>query len=159
MMKYVLDTNVLSEIVKRHPSDRVIDWIHDHADESYLTSVSVKELYYGLFIMPDGRRKETLCDAIHAIVEDCNGVTLPFDAFCGYICAEMHAKARTMGKGATIEDLIIAAICRRNDATLVTRNVKDFDYLGIPVCNPFDYESPILKRLKQRESRRQDLGD
>lgn len=136
-MRYVADTNVVSELMKREPSLRVVDWLMDHNGQIYLTSITVKELYFGMLRLPDGKRKKLLDKAITGIVMDCSDKTFPFDAFCGYLCAKLHSQAVASGHTPTIEDLMIASICQRNDAVLVTRNVKDFDYLGLEVVNPF----------------------
>lgn len=149
---YVLDTNVISEFTRPRIDGNVISWMYNHEGEVFTTSVNIQELYYGVLHMPKGKRRTRLYESIDAIVRDCANRTLPFDAFSGYLCAELRVKARELGRGASIEDLMIAAICKRNNATLVTRNVKDFDYLGIKVENPFEYESPTLLELKRRES-------
>jgi predicted nucleic acid-binding protein len=86
-VKYILDTNILSEIVKPRPDFNTISWIQDHTDEVAITSVSLEELYYGIFLMSDGKKKEALKSSIDAIVKDCTNRTLAFDAFCGYLCA------------------------------------------------------------------------
>ena len=138
-MKYVVDTNVVSELMKPVPSDNVIDWFQDHEGEVYLTAITVKELFYGMLRLPDGKRKTSLKEAMTAIVMDCADKTFAFDAYSGYLCATLHERAVKSGRTATIEDLMIAAICQRNDAILATRNMKDFDYLGIEVINPFEY--------------------
>lgn len=137
-MRYVADTNVVSELMKREPSPRVVDWLMDHEGQVYLTSVTVKELYFGMLRLPDGKRKRLLDEAISGIVMDCSHRTFSYDAFCGYLCAKLHSQAIADGHTPTIEDLMIAAICQRNDAVLLTRNVKDFAYLGIEVVNPFE---------------------
>ncbi|WP_080797262.1 type II toxin-antitoxin system VapC family toxin [Arabiibacter massiliensis] len=137
-MKYVADTNVVSELMKRDPSPDVVDWFFDHEGEVLLTAITVKELYFGMLRLPDGRRKRALEEAITAIVMDCADMTLPFDAFSAYLCARMHEAAVASGRTPTIEDLMIAAICQRNDAVLATRNTKDFDFLGIELVNSFD---------------------
>lgn len=137
-MKYVADTNVVSELMKREPSFDVVDWLMDHDGQVFLTSVTVKELYSGMLRLPEGKRKRLLEEAITGIVMDCSSKTLSFDAFCGYLCARLHDRAIRMGRTPTMEDLMIASICQRNDAVLVTRNVKDFDYLDIAVVNPFE---------------------
>ena len=155
-MKYILDTNIISEIVKPRPDFNTISWIQDHTDDVAITSVSLEELYFGIFLMPDGKRKQSLKESIDAIVKDCTDRTLAFDAFCGYLCAEVHAAARKAGHAGTIEDFMIAAICLRHNATLVTRNVKDFDYVdGLDIIDPYTYESPVLAELKRREAERQ----
>lgn len=137
-MRYVADTNVVSELMKPMVSDTVIDWFHDHEGQVYLTAITVKELYFGMLRLPDGKRKERLREAITDIVMDCADKTFSFDGYSGFICAQLHEKALSLGRTPTIEDLMIAAVCRRNDCILATRNVKDFDYLGVDVVNPFD---------------------
>lgn len=138
-MRYVAVTNVVFELMKKDPDPRVIDWFQDHEGDVYLTAITVEEIYYGVFRLPEGRRRRQLEDAIAGIVMDCADKTLPFDAYSGYLCAELHARAIASGRTPIIEDLMIAAICRRNDAVLATRNVRDFDYLDIPHENPFEW--------------------
>lgn len=137
-VKYLADTNVVSELMKPVPADAVIDWFQDNEGQVCISAITVEELYFGLLLLPDGKRKERLKAAITGIVMDCSDKTLVFDAFSAYLCAELHAKARAMGRAATIEDLMIAAIALRNDAVVATRNTKDFDYLGIDCVNPFE---------------------
>lgn len=137
-MRYVADTNVVSELMKKDPSPDVIDWFFDHEGEVYLTSITVKELYFGMVRLPKGKRRRLLEEAISAIVMDCSDKTFPFDAFSAFICARLHDRALSSGRTPTIEDLMIASICQRNEAVLATRNVKDFQYLDIEVENPFD---------------------
>lgn len=140
-VKYVADTNVVSELMKPTPSDNVIDWFQDHEGLVYLTSITVKELYYGMLRLPDGKRKDRLRSAITGIVMDCSSKTLPFDAYSAYLCAQLHERAILQGRTPTIEDLMIASIVQRNEAVLATRNVKDFDCLGIDYVNPFEYRA------------------
>lgn len=137
-MRYLADTNVVSELMKPAPADAVIDWFQDNEGQVCISAVTVEELYFGLFLLPDGKRKERLKAAITGIVMDCSDKTLAFDAFSAYLCAELQAKAKSMGHVATIEDLMIASIALRNDAVLATRNTRDFDYLGIDCVNPFE---------------------
>lgn len=151
-MKYVIDTNVISEITKTVSNDNVLSWFWDHGEDVFLPAIGIEELYYGVLIMPEGKRKALLKGSIGAIVKECADRTLAYDGFSAYLCAELRAKARAMGRSSSIEDFMIAAICKRNDAVLVTHNVKDFDYLGIQVVDPFDYESPVLTRLKREEA-------
>lgn len=136
-MIYVADTNVVSELMKKTPSQNVVNWFYDREGLVYLTSITVEELYFGMLRLPAGKRKESLREAITAITMDCAGKTLPFDAYCGYLCATLRERAVASGRTPSIEDMMIAAICRRNDAVLATRNTKDFDYLGIALENPF----------------------
>lgn len=146
---YVVDTNVISELMKKAPSHEVISWFQDHENEVYLTAVTVKELYYGMLRLPNGKRKSHLREALTAIIMECADKTLPFDGYCGYLCAELHQRAVSQGRTPAIEDLMIAAICLRNDAVLATRNTRDFEDLGLALVNPFEYESETLKHLKK----------
>lgn len=136
-MRYVADTNVISELMKPKPARVVIDWFYDHEGAIYLTSVSVAELYFGALCLPDGARRTRLVDAISAIVMDCSGKTLTFDGFSAFLCAQFESQSLRLGKVMTREDAMIAAICQRNDCVLATRNVKDFEHLGIDLVNPF----------------------
>lgn len=140
-MKYVADTNVVSELMKPQVSDAVVDWFQDNEGNVFLTSITVKELYFGMLRLPDGKRKERLREAITGIVMDCARKTFSFDAYSGFICAQLHEQALSQGRVPTVEDLMIAAICKRNECALATRNVKDFDYLGVDVINPFNYDN------------------
>lgn len=142
-MAYVVDTNIVSELVNTRYSQQVIDWFWEHADEVFLTSITVEELYYGALQLPKGKRQQTLLEAINAIVRDCGDRILAYDGFCGYLCAKLQARAKSMGRTSSIEDFMIAAICQSNNMTLATRNVNDFDYLGIRVENPFEYSLPM----------------
>ena len=141
-MKYVVDTNVISEIAKPKPSQRVIEWFWDHGDDAYLTTVNVEELYYGMLIMPDGKRKSRLKELLDAVVKDLAERTLPYDGFSAYLCATMRMEAKEAGRPGTIEDYMIASICKRHNAVLVTRNAKDFQHLGVEVVDPFEYDPP-----------------
>ena len=137
-MKYVADTNVVSELMKKEPSVEVVDWFFDHEGDVYLTSVTIKELYFGMLRLPEGKRRRRLEETIGAIALDCSDKTFSCDAVSGYLCARLHELALASGRTPTIEDLMIAAICQRNSAVLATRNIKDFDYLGIEAVNPFE---------------------
>ena len=79
-MKYVADTNVVSELMKKEPSVEVVDWFFDHEGDVYLTSVTIKELYFGMLRLPEGKRRRRLEETIGAIALDCSDKTFSFDA-------------------------------------------------------------------------------
>lgn len=159
MAVYVLDTNIISEVTKPAADWNAICWIQDHEAESFLTTVTIMELNYGIMRLPEGRRKASLRSHIDAITKDCGDRILDFDSFSAYLCAMMRCKAQAAGRVPEIADLMIAAICQRHDAVLVTHNMKDFDYIdGLEVIDPFAYESPTLFRLKQQEEKRAATG-
>ena len=137
-LAYIVDTNVVSELMTASPSQSVIDWFWDHEGEVYLNAITVKELYYGMERLPDGKRKETLRNAIDGVASDCAGKTFAFDSYCGFNCARLQQKSVKAGFNVSIEDLMIAAIALRNDAVLATRNTKDFAHLDVRLVNPFE---------------------
>lgn len=138
-MIYVVDTNIVSELMKECPNHDVVEWFWDHEGEIYLNAITIKELYFGAERLPEGKRKRTLKETIDGIAKDCAGKTYPFDSYCGYECARLQQKSIKAGFSIAIEDLMIAAIALRNDAILATRNTKDFRCLDIELVNPYEY--------------------
>ncbi len=137
-VKYVINTDVVSGLMRPGSSDKVIGWFQENGEDAYLNAVTVKELYGEILSLPEGEGKGLLQGALDAIVMQFSDAMLPFDAQCGYLCAECQCRAAACGRTSAVEDLMIAAICLRNEATLVTRYVDDFEYLGIPILNPFE---------------------
>ena len=132
-MLYIADTNVISELVKKEPSPNVLGWCESHEDELALT-----EMHFGALMLPEGKRRTKLLETIAQIIDVYESRTFSFDARAALECARLHRKAIAAGRTPTIEDLMNAAICICQDATLATRNVRDFDYLGIRLVNPFE---------------------
>lgn len=135
----VLDTNVLSELMRRRPAARVVSWV-DEQDASALaiTAVTVAELLYGIARLAEGARKTELAAAVDALVhEDFAGRVLPFDAAAAVHYADLVAERERQGRPVSTADGQIAAICRCHGAHLATRNVRDFDATGITVHDPW----------------------
>ena len=137
-MRYVLDTNVVSEAVKSIANKQVVAWLDDHASESFLTVITLKEIRYGVLCMPAGKRRQAYTTYLNRLIDHYKDRTLVFDAKAADICAGFHYDALRLGRTPDTEDLIIAAIAKSQGATVVTRNVKDFAYLDIDVVNPFE---------------------
>jgi len=136
----VLDTNVLSELMRRRPAARVVRWVDEQdARALTVTAVTVAELLYGIARLADGARKTELAAAVDALVrEDFAGRVLPFDAAAAEHYAELVAERERQGRPVSTSDGQIAAICRCHDAALATRNVRDFDATGITVHDPWN---------------------
>ncbi|HMJ02322.1 MAG TPA: type II toxin-antitoxin system VapC family toxin [Conexibacter sp.] len=135
----VLDTNVLSELMRRRPATRVVRWV-DGQDASALaiTAVTVAELLYGVARLADGARKAELAAAVNALVqEDFSGRVLSFDAVAAVHYAELVVERDRNGRPISLADGQIAAICRSHDARLATRNVRDFEATGIAILDPW----------------------
>lgn len=137
-MVYVVDTNIVSELVKREPNASVLKWMEDHSSFLYLTAITIEEMRFGALMLPEGKRRAKLLETIDRIVDIYGSRTFSFDVRAVEECACLHRLAIKLGRTPSIENLMIAAICLCHDAVLVTRNVKDFDYLGIELINPFE---------------------
>ncbi|MDR0782088.1 MAG: type II toxin-antitoxin system VapC family toxin [Pseudomonadales bacterium] len=136
----VLDTNVISEILKPTPDARAMAWLEAQPRAAlFTTTVTRAELLYGVHLLPDGQRKDRLLDATLAIfTEDLAGRVLSFDNDAANAYAEIAAARKAMGSPISQFDAMIASITRSRGATLATRNVKDFSDCGIAVINPWD---------------------
>lgn len=137
-MAYLIDTNVVSEVCKKEPVSQVMDWLNANARSLYLSVITIEEMRFGEFMMPKGKRRTKLGKMIDALVESYAERTLCFDVKAAEKCAALHELAISAGRTPSIEDLMIAAIAQANDLTVATRNVRDFDYLGVSVLNPYD---------------------
>jgi predicted nucleic acid-binding protein len=136
----VLDTNVLSEIIRPEPDERVMSWL-DSLDPATVatTAVTAAELLYGVARLPDGRRKAALSEAIRELIaEDLDGRVEPFDATAAAHYASLVNDREIDGSPIGMADAQIAAICRALGATLATRNTTDFEGVGIELVNPWD---------------------
>ncbi len=136
----LLDTNVVSELVKASPHETVIAFIGAHeAEVTYISAVTAGELRFGIALLPIGRRREALDRAVEQMLAiDFRHRVLPFDVSAARAYAEIAASRRRMGRPMGMADAQIAAIARVHGAALATRNVRDFDACGISVVNPWD---------------------
>jgi predicted nucleic acid-binding protein len=136
----LLDTNVISELMRFEPAQTVLDWFgkHDAAD-LFISAVTEAELRTGVAILPEGQRRDRLQVAIDAMIDlDFQSRILPFDSPSAKAYAEIAAQRRAAGRPIAEADCQIAAIARATDAPIATRNVKDFDGCGVRVINPWN---------------------
>jgi hypothetical protein len=135
----VLDTNVLSELIRPAPEPKVLAWFEAQALDSLFTSAITRaEMLFGAHILPDGRRRDDLVREVKAIFsEDLAGRVLPFDDAAADAYAELAALGRRNGRPSSQSDLMIAGIVRARGATLATRNGRDFEGSGIPLIDPW----------------------
>lgn len=133
----ILDTNVISELARPTPSNDVIGWV-DIQDDLALTAITAAELFYGVARLPEGARKLALTAAIRDLIDErLAGNVLSFDRAAASRYAEIVVSRDRAGRPLSVADGQIAAICRTRNATLATRNVRDFDGVGIVVVNPW----------------------
>lgn len=135
----VLDTTVLSEPLRERPDDGVLAWLSSVDSDVTATAVSIGELLVGARRLPHGRRRDGLLAAIDGIATSFEeDQVLPYDLGASRRYAAMQADRCSAGRPLSTEDGMIAAICAENEATLATRNVRDFDGLGVVLINPWD---------------------
>ncbi len=140
----VLDTNVISELMRPAPEPGVTSWV-DSLDVSdvLLTAVTAAELMYGVARLPNGRRRRELRAKVDGLLaEDFRDRILPFDALAATHYADIVADRERHGLQISMADGQIAAICRNWNAGLATRNVSDFVDTGVELINPWDSATP-----------------
>ena len=139
-MKTVLDTNVLSEIMKPQGARKVKNWVVTQPRENlFITSITQAEILYGIAILPDGKRRQALRVSAQAMfVEEFIGQILAFEQKAAVDFAEIAANRKKIGKPISQADAQIAAICLVNNAAIATRNVDDFADCQIKIVNPWD---------------------
>lgn len=138
-MSFLLDTNVLSEMMRHAPSPEVAAWVSRQPSELLFTaSVCQAEILAGIAVLPEGRRKRDLALAARAMfAQDFAGRVLPFDIPAALTYADVFADRRRAGRPLATIDLMVAAIARARDSAVVTRNVRDFDDCGVTIVNPW----------------------
>ncbi len=135
----VLDTNVVSELIRPSPNPAVEQWVATRpAARLFFSAVGEAELRYGVAILAAGRRRAALASAIEAMLrEDFAGRVLPFDSAAARAYAEIAARCRAAGRPVAQADGQIAAITRSRGMALATRNVRDFADMGIDLLDPW----------------------
>jgi toxin FitB len=135
----IIDTNVISELLRPTPEPAVEAWLGEQDGLSiYLTAISEAELRYGVAIMINGKRRDGLGSAIDRILrDDMAGRILPFDSAAARAYADIAASRRSAGKPISQADCQIAAIARAHNAPVATRNIPDFEGCGVDLINPW----------------------
>ncbi|WP_434572533.1 type II toxin-antitoxin system VapC family toxin [Pseudomonas sp. Z3-6] len=138
----VLDTNVLSEFMRSEPDARVLAWVDVlPAMELAITAVTVAEILHGIARLPSGKRKQKLeANAMAMFEEDFVGRIFPFDAYAAVEYAALVANSEARGRAVSMADAQIAAICRAQSTSIATRNVRDFEFSGVEVIDPWQAE-------------------
>ena len=136
----ILDTNVLSELMRPKPSPRVAAWVAKQpATELFTTSITEAEVFYGIELLTKGKRREGLLAAAEAMfAEDLAGRILGFESDAARVFSKIAAHRRALGKPISHADAQIAAIAQVRGAKLATRNVADFEDCGLDVIDPWD---------------------
>ena len=135
----LLDTNVVSELMRTSPDPAVEAWSASHpAANLFFSTVGEAELRYGAAILPTGRRRDTLFSDIEAMLQDAFGDrVLPFDSNAARHYGDIAATRRSAGRPVAPTDCQIAAIARSRQLAVATRNVPDFANMGIELIDPW----------------------
>jgi predicted nucleic acid-binding protein len=135
----ILDTNVLSELMRPKSSPRVAAWVAKQpATDVFTTSITEAEIFYGIELLSKGKRREGLLAAAEAMfAEDLAGRVLGFEGDAARVFSRLAAHRRALGRPISHADAQIAAIARVRSAKLATRNIEDFEDCGIDVVDPW----------------------
>lgn len=137
-MRYLLDTNIISHVVKPRPSAELVEWLGDQPDQDlFIATLTLAEVWRGILEKPAGKRRRSLeswfegPEGPRALFA---GRILAFDEKAAFAWAQLMAKGTADGRPRSALDTMIAAIATTNDCTVVTDNEKDFG--GVRVINP-----------------------
>ncbi len=135
----ILDTNILSAVMKEKVDQTIVSWLDRQAWESvWTTAITVFEIRLGLSTLTKGKRRVKLEEAFQQTVEKIlEGRILPFDEDAALAAGELAAGRRKRGITVDMRDTQIAGIATATRSTIVTRNTKDFSELSVPVINPW----------------------
>jgi predicted nucleic acid-binding protein len=135
----ILDTNVLSALMRTSPEPAVVGWLdRQPADSIWLTSITVFEARFGLALLPKGRRRKALERAFDRVVdEDLANRVLDFDQAAAAAAAQLASDRQRTGRAADLRDALIAGIALARRATIATRNTRHFEGLDVPVVDPW----------------------
>jgi toxin FitB len=134
----ILDTNVLSELMLRIPSENVLKWIDGQPRSSiWTTAVTVFEIRFGIEIVPAGKRQSAMVDDFERVLNSFERRIAVFDAEAAEYASTLMASRKLMGRPREDRDTMIAGIVLAHHATLATRNISHFDDLSAPIVNPW----------------------
>lgn len=135
----ILDTNVLSELMRPSPAEKVVRWVNAQAAATlYITAIAQAEIFHGILQLPSGRRRNVLAEAAESMFEvEFGSRILPFDTAAARLYGEIASERQRAGRPISQFDAQIAAIARASRASLATRNVTDFEGCGLNVVNPW----------------------
>ncbi len=134
----ILDTNVLSALMRQSADPIVIEWMDRQPRTSiWTTSVTVLEVRFGLQLMPSGKRRATLMEAFESVLEKLAYRVAPFDVDAAVQAGDLMVSRHRKGRSVELRDTMIAGIALARHATLATRNTSHFQDASMPLVNPW----------------------
>lgn len=138
MSGLIVDANVLSEMSRPQPDPSVVSFFNRNPD-LWLSVVVVHELEFGILRLDPGRRRDRYRDTLSAHLARYGDRLLPVGRREAVLAAEMRARAASTGRVVHVADALIAGTAKANDLAVATRNVRDFEGLGVEVVNPWEH--------------------
>lgn len=135
-MSFLVDANVLSEPTRPEPDPRVVEWLVRHEREIAVDPIILGEIRFGIFLLPEGKRRRRLEDWFARGVESIH--CLPWEAETGLRWARLLADLRRQGRAMPIKDSLIAATALHHGLAVVTRDRRDFEPAGLEIVDPFE---------------------
>jgi len=132
----LLDTNVISEIAKPQPEPNVIAFL-DSLTNAFVSALTIHELEFGISRLPQGKRRATLAHTIAEFLELYGDHILPIDRQAALSAARLRRQAEQTGATLHLADALIAGTALAHNLAIATRNVSDFEALGVPLVNPW----------------------
>ena len=134
----ILDTNVLSVLMRQSPDSQLVAWLDEQPRTSiWTTSITVLEIRFGLEIMPAGKRRMLLLQAFEVLLDKLEHRIAVFDLAAAQEAADLMALRHKKGRPVDLRDTMIAGIALANHASLVTRNTAHFEDTAVPLINPW----------------------
>ena len=135
----ILDTNIISEFLRKSPAPSVMQWLAELPEEELATTVvTIAELRFGAQALPAGKRADQLNRQISQMLEEHLLEVLPFDLNSAEICGVLAARLRANGIAIGMSDTMIASIALCHDAPIATRNIRHFKPCKVQLINPFE---------------------
>jgi len=136
-VRYLVDTNVFSELAKPKPNPQVIEWLRQHESELYVSTITIGEIRRGIECLPVGKRKTQLQTWLQSLCACMKGRVLSYNTSTAHVWGQLKAKWDKKGLLIPSLDSQIAATAHRHGLTVVTRNTIDFQMAGVLLLNPF----------------------
>jgi hypothetical protein len=137
----VVDTNVISEVMRPQPSATVLNWLNaQDSNRLFITTVTLAEIGYGLRILPEGQRRWQLHNRFEQFIAQAfEDRVLDFTASAARDYAELMGHRKEVGRPMNLPDGQIAGIAHAHGFSVATRNIRDFEDCGLELINPFEW--------------------
>ena len=134
-MKYLVDSNVISEATKPAPAPDVVYWLRQNEQDLAVNPIVLGEIEYGILLLPSGKRRSRLQQWFAQGVQRIR--VLELDGATAAEWARLLARLKKANRAMSVKDSLIAASALKHKLTLATRNTRDFQYAGLSLVNPF----------------------